>query len=185
MLSITHRQTTAHHPESSGAIERLRHRLNDVLRAHITAATWAEEIHLLLLGLRAQMREDTGLSLAEAVFGAPIVLPNDFLQEDEISVDIISKKFPQSLDAPAFSLPRHNSSRQLQGELPADLLSARLVWVRAAVSSLLSTLSMTAPTLASARDTTPGRAAREDHCREPPQGVHGRERHAWESMMPH
>jgi hypothetical protein len=47
----------------------------------------------VLLGLRAQPREDTGLSLAEAVFGAQIVLPNKFLQNDELSVDTIDKKF--------------------------------------------------------------------------------------------
>jgi hypothetical protein len=34
-----------------------------------------------------------------------------------------------SLDAPAFSVPRHNLSSQLPSELPADLLSAHLVWV--------------------------------------------------------
>jgi hypothetical protein len=34
-------------------------------------------------------REDTGLSLAEAVFGAQIVLPNEFLQNYELSVDTI------------------------------------------------------------------------------------------------
>jgi hypothetical protein len=37
-------------------------------------------------------REDTGLSPAEAVFGAQIVLPNEFLQNDELSVDTIIKK---------------------------------------------------------------------------------------------
>jgi hypothetical protein len=46
----------------------------------------------VLLSLRAQLREDTGLSPAEAVFGAPIVLPPEFLQGDGIYVDTISKK---------------------------------------------------------------------------------------------
>ncbi len=50
----------------------------------------------MLLGLGAQLREDTGLSLAEAVFGAQIVLPNEFLQNDELSVDIV-KKFAKTL----------------------------------------------------------------------------------------
>jgi transposase InsO family protein len=49
MLNISHKQTTAYHPESNGAVKRL---------------------HCRLLGLRAQLREDTGLSPAEAVFGA-------------------------------------------------------------------------------------------------------------------
>jgi hypothetical protein len=44
----------------------------------------------VLLGLRAQPREDTGLSPAEAVFGAQIVFPNEILQNDELSVDTIT-----------------------------------------------------------------------------------------------
>jgi hypothetical protein len=55
-------------------------------------ATW-EELPFELLGLRAQPREDTGLSPAEAVFGAKIVLPNEFLHNDELSVDTIVNKF--------------------------------------------------------------------------------------------
>jgi hypothetical protein len=76
MLHITHRQTTACYPESNGAVERLHCHLKDVLCARTAVATWAEEIPWVLLGLRAQPREDTGLSPAEAVLGAPIVLPN-------------------------------------------------------------------------------------------------------------
>jgi hypothetical protein len=52
---------------------------------------------------------------------------NEFLKGDEIPVDTISKNFLKSLDALAFSLPRHNSSRQLPSELPADLLTAHFV----------------------------------------------------------
>ncbi len=40
----------------------------------------SEQLPFVLLGLRAQPREDSGLSPAEAVFGAQIVLPNEFLQ---------------------------------------------------------------------------------------------------------
>jgi hypothetical protein len=130
ILHITHHQTTAYHPESNGAVERFHCCLKDGLGACTAAATWAEEIPWVLLGLHAQLREDIGLSPAEAVFGAPIVLPNEFLKGDEIPVDTISKNFLKSLDAPAFSLPRHNSSRQLPSELPAELLNTRLVWVR-------------------------------------------------------
>ncbi len=57
----------------------------------------------MLLGLRAQPREDTGLSPAEAVFGAPIVLPNEFLQNEEISVDSIIKKFFKNFGCSFFS----------------------------------------------------------------------------------
>ncbi len=52
-----------------------------------------KELPSVLLGLRAQLREDTGLSLAEAFIGAPIVLPNEFFQNEEISVDSFIKIF--------------------------------------------------------------------------------------------
>jgi hypothetical protein len=78
----------------------------------------------VLLGLRAQLREDTGLSPPEAVFGAQIVLPNSFLQNDELSVDTIVNKFSKTSHVSAPSLPRHNSSTEQPSELPAELLSA-------------------------------------------------------------
>jgi hypothetical protein len=112
---------------------RLHSHLKDSLHARAAAATWSEELPFVLLGLRAQPREDTGLSPAEAVFGAPIVLPNEFLQNEEISVDSIIKNFSNTLDVLAVSLPRHNSSAQLPSklpsELPAELLSIPLIWV--------------------------------------------------------
>ncbi len=89
MLNIVHRQTTAYHPGSNGAVERLHLHLNDALCACAAAATWANELPFVLLGLRAQSREGTGLSPAESVFRAPIVLPNEFLQCDELAVDSI------------------------------------------------------------------------------------------------
>jgi hypothetical protein len=86
MLNIAHRQTTTYYPESNGAVARLHHCLKD---ARAAAATWADELPFVLLGLRAQPREDTSLSPAESVYGAPIVLPNEFLQCDELAVDSI------------------------------------------------------------------------------------------------
>jgi hypothetical protein len=90
MLNISHKQTTAYHPESNGAVERLHRHLKDALRACAAAVTWSKDLPFVLLGLRAQPREDTGLSPAEAVFGAPIVLPNEFLKNEELSVDLLS-----------------------------------------------------------------------------------------------
>jgi hypothetical protein len=113
MLHISHRRTTAYHPESNGAVERLHCHLKDALRACAATTTWSKELPFVLLGLQAQPREDTGLSPAEAVFGAPIVLPNEFLRNEEMPVDAIIKIFSKTLHVPAISLPRHNSSAQL------------------------------------------------------------------------
>ncbi len=141
MLHISHKQTTGYHPKSNGAVERLHRCRKDALRARAAAATWFKELPFVLLGLQAQPREDTGLSLAEAVFAAPIVLPNEFLKNEEMSVDDIIKNFSKTLHVPAVSLPRHNSSAQLPDELPGDLLSAPLIWVhRGGVIPLLQPL---------------------------------------------
>ncbi len=88
MLNITHRQTTAYHPETNGAVERLHRRLKDALRACAAVAIWAEELPWVLLGLCSQPRKETGLFSAEAVFGTPIVSHGE-----EFSVDKISKIF--------------------------------------------------------------------------------------------
>ncbi len=53
MLNVSHKQTTAYHPESDGAVERLYRRLKDALRARAATATWSEELPFVLLGLRA------------------------------------------------------------------------------------------------------------------------------------
>jgi hypothetical protein len=98
MLSISHRQITAYHPEVNGAVERLLHCcLKDALHAGATAATCFDEIPWVLHGLRSQPNEDTGLSPAEAVYCVPLVLPNEFLLFEEFSVDqIANKNFPKA-----------------------------------------------------------------------------------------
>jgi hypothetical protein len=93
MLNKTHHQTTAYHPESNGAVKRLHHRRRDALHARTAGATVAEEIPWVLLGLRAQPREDIGLSLAEAVFNALIVLPNYFCKETKFLLKQFQKNF--------------------------------------------------------------------------------------------
>ncbi len=74
------------------------------------------------------------------------MLPNEFLQTEEISVDSIIKNFSTTLDAPAYSLPRHNSSVQLPSSCqpgsspPPSSGSVVVAW------SHLASRSTTAPT---------------------------------------
>jgi hypothetical protein len=137
----------------------------------------------VLLGLRAQPREDTGLYPADAFFGAQIVLPNEFLQNDELSVDTIVKIFSKTLHVSAPSLPRHNSSTGLPSELPADLLSAPLVCVcwGGLVPSLQPLYDGPNAILRCGPCSfTISRVTGRGGCRQPPQGLHGRGRHAWQ-----
>jgi hypothetical protein len=140
------------------------------------------------VGLRAQPREDTGLSPAEAVFGAQIVLRNEFLQNYEFSVDTIVNKFSKTLHVSAPSLPRHNSSTDLPSELPAELLSAPLIWV--SWGSLVPPLQpLYDGPYAVLRHGPPllhhqSRVAGQGGCRQPPSALHGRGHHAWQPASP-
>jgi hypothetical protein len=160
MLNIMHHQTTAYHPEANSEVERLQCRLKDALRVCAAAANWAEDLPWVLLGLRSQSREGIGLSPAEAVFGVPLALPNEFLHAQEFSVDQIFNKFSKTLDTTAFSLSsKHNKSCQL----PAELLRTPLVLVcRGGIAPLLArpmrdlTLSCTADLAPSPSGLGPG-----------------------------
>jgi hypothetical protein len=122
MLHISHKQTTAYHPESNfGCTAASRTPF-----AHAPPQQLGPRSYLLC---SSDSEHSQGLSPAEAGLGAPIVLPNEFLQNEEMSVDAIIKIFSKTLHVPAVSLPRHNSSPQLLDELPGNLLSAPLVWV--------------------------------------------------------
>ncbi len=82
-----------------------------------------------------------------SVYGAPLVLPNEFLQAEEFSVDQIVKKFSKIIDTPAISLPsQHIVGCLLPNELPADLLCASLIWVCNGGTILRSSGPTTAPT---------------------------------------
>jgi hypothetical protein len=49
--NVAPRQTIAYHPESNGAVERFHCCHKDALRVHAAAATWADELPFVLLGL--------------------------------------------------------------------------------------------------------------------------------------
>jgi hypothetical protein len=90
MINISHHQTTAYHPEANGVVERLHRRLKDVLHACATAAHW------VLLGLCSHLREDTGLSPAEADFGTPSFYLTSFCRQMRFLLMKFLKTFPKS-----------------------------------------------------------------------------------------
>jgi cleavage and polyadenylation specificity factor subunit 1 len=75
-LGMKHILTSAFHPQSNGIIERMHRQLKEALRARECGAAWADHVPWALLGLRSTPKELSGVSAAEAVFGSPLVLPN-------------------------------------------------------------------------------------------------------------
>jgi len=132
LLQIQHHPTTEYHPQSNGMVERVHQRLKDALRARATGSSWADDLPWVLLGLRAQPRDDSGLSPAEAVFRSPLVLPGQFLGNQEPPGPVFFEQLRQSMSAfqPAESRHNYSSTSPLPAELPPDLLQAECVLVR-------------------------------------------------------
>jgi hypothetical protein len=73
-------------------VERCHRRLKDALRARLAGPDWPLHLPLVLMGLRAAPTEDTGVSAAEVVFGAPLVLLGQILDTEEpLPADFIAK----------------------------------------------------------------------------------------------
>ena len=75
---IEHQFTTSFHPQSNGLVERFHRTLKQALRARGSVDTWAEDLPLVLLGLRVTPRGDDDLSPAERVFGTTTAVPSSF-----------------------------------------------------------------------------------------------------------
>jgi transposase InsO family protein len=79
-LGISHRLTTAYHPQANGLVERFHRQLKEALRARLDNQDWPSHLPWVMLGLRAAPKEDCGLSLAEMVYGEALTLPGEFLE---------------------------------------------------------------------------------------------------------
>ena len=119
-LNITHRQTTAYHPQSNGMVERVHRRLKEALKARQAGQRWLEHLPWVLFGLRTAPREDTGTSAAELVYGSQLALPGQ-LPETSPSSSASSAPAPP---------PTARTWAQVAAGPPAQLSSAAMVYVR-------------------------------------------------------
>ncbi|CAB0008306.1 unnamed protein product, partial [Nesidiocoris tenuis] len=88
LCGIQLRRTTAYHPQCNGKAERLHRTLKTAIRAN-GSLKWSRTLPTVLLGLRAAFNPDSGVSIAEMVYGTTIKLPGEFLgQPAPISRDI-------------------------------------------------------------------------------------------------
>ena len=126
-LGIRHHQTTAYHPQSNGMIERTHRQLKDALRARLAGDNWLAHLPYVLLSLRATPKEDSNLSSAELVYGAPILLPGQLQQGPEPPPTTF---MAADRCTPLWIPTRLPSSTPASAALPGDLADARYVYVR-------------------------------------------------------
>lgn len=80
LLGSQHIKTTAYNPKANGVIERFHRSLKASLTAH-QSSSWVHALPITLLGLRSVVKEDLGCSSAEMLYGTPLRLPGDFLED--------------------------------------------------------------------------------------------------------
>lgn len=85
-LGIVKTRTTPYHPQCNGLVERWHRSLKAALMARLDSKTWVEELPIVLLGLRAAPRTDSGVSAAEMTYGQTLRLPGDFYNDGIIPI---------------------------------------------------------------------------------------------------
>ena len=101
------------------------------MRARLAGTDWFAHLPLVLLGLRSTPREDSSVSASEALFGAPLVLPGEFLDSPELPSKEFLRRVQQVLKNNPVSPPHHKSATMVPSStVPLSLLSAAYVFIR-------------------------------------------------------
>lgn len=131
ILGIKKIRTTPYHPISNGLIERFHRSMKASLKASLDCTSWVDQLPSVLLGLRAALRSDNGVSAAEMTFGRNIRLPGDFydLKEPEVSDDSsLVEKIRHTISKFKPALKSHSNSKAFF--VHPDLKTCSKVFVR-------------------------------------------------------
>ena len=109
-------------------IKRFHCSLESALRSHLTGSDWFLHLPLVLLGLRTVSKDDTGLSVSEAVYGLPLTIPGEIVGSPELPPSAYLSKIEQAVAGFAVP-PPHHVPQSPPCQLPAALLSAKFVFV--------------------------------------------------------
>ena len=108
-------------------IKRFHCSLKSALCSRLSSSGWFLHLPLVLLGLRTVPKDDTGLSVSEAVYGSPLTVPGEFLVSPELPPSTYLSKIEQAMAGFAIPLP-HHVPQSPPRQLPAALLSAKFVF---------------------------------------------------------
>ena len=135
LLGTSTNSTTSYHPQSNGMVERMHHTMKAALNAKLESdPNWIDVLPVVMLGMRAAVKQDLNCSAAEMVFGEALrLLPGGFFvsADGDVAAD------------PAFVVDLRQKMRQMRpvppvwhgGEthrnyVPGELAAATHVFVR-------------------------------------------------------
>jgi cleavage and polyadenylation specificity factor subunit 1 len=148
-LGVKHAMTSAYHPQSNGVLERFHRRMKEALKARAAAADWPEHLPAVMLGLRSAPREDSGISAAELVFGAPLQLPGQLLSAAEAQPATFMQQLRVGMPCVAPLPPPPPSTASAS----SPLLTADFVYIRSPPSSPALTPAYRGPYLVHKRSS--------------------------------
>ena len=125
-LGYTHHFTTAYHPQANGMVERAHRQLKEALKARNAGAAWPSHLPWVLLGLRAAPKEDSNISSAEILYGAPLVLPGQLSGIPEAPAEVFHTRVRA---APPFINARPLPALEPKEAIPDSLQNASFVYV--------------------------------------------------------
>ncbi|GFX64722.1 transposon Tf2-11 polyprotein [Trichonephila clavipes] len=129
LLGVQKCRTTGYHPQANGMIEELHRPLKSAIKCHATER-WTEVLPIILLGLRASLKEDIVCTPAELVFGTTIRLPGEMFDSSKSDDDVVN--FVSKLKSHMQSLhpkpPKHHGKRPVF--IHPGLLEATHVFLR-------------------------------------------------------
>ena len=129
LLGTTRLRTTAYHPQSNGLVERFHRHLKGGLKARLAGNHWVDNLPIVLLGIRASLKEGLPCTSAELVYGTTLRLPGDFFAPP-IAEDACSfvSRLRSTMHHQQFITTTWHGNRDVY--LPPDLHSATHVYVR-------------------------------------------------------
>ncbi|GFW81623.1 transposon Tf2-8 polyprotein [Trichonephila clavipes] len=89
LLGVQKCRTTGYQPQANGMIEELHRPLKSAIKGHATER-WTEVLPIILLGLRASLKEDILCTPAELVFGTTIRLPGEIFDSSKPDDDVVN-----------------------------------------------------------------------------------------------
>ena len=84
LLGCKRIRTTAYHPIANGIIERFHRQLKSSLKSYPNPTNWTDILPIILLGIRATLKDDLQCTVAELVYGTTLRLPGEFFDSSTV-----------------------------------------------------------------------------------------------------
>ena len=134
LLGTSTNTTASYHPQANGLVERMHRTMKSALKAKLaTDPNWVEALPLVLLGMRAAVKNDLHCSVADMMFGEPLRLHGEFfvssdgdMAADPAFVADLRQKIRLLLPIP----PVWHGGESLRSYVSQELSSATHVFVR-------------------------------------------------------